>query len=347
MRLEGNYTWYLLDTDRNVEELTAVIEGGPPSFDGSMVGIDFHALQVAFGAPMQLDTLVGLDGPGNVVGAAGVHLGGGHEMKRRQRANGPVPDFPSHEYWIPAFFCRLAKAMVEKPDLPWGVACTNYLDSISNETIDGRYLKLHVALEAFARALLKADEGKKKTPPRLLVKSGETWRAWVEKHRTELFDMLVDPKQEKVFVGKVVSAMNLPSSGIVADALSRLDPPLRVDETVLAELEMRNIPAHHLRMNKPDIDYEVDRDVERVDMLRTLFVALIARATGYEGPISGWARDAATETRPHPAWWPAPSPAALLEAQVAFACEREQQPYRSPRPRRFQSRLLKRPMGKR
>ena len=230
------------------------------------------------------------------------------------------------------------------PELPWGVAATAYLDSVSDPTIDGQYLKLHVALEGFGNALLKLDEKKKKkrkAEPRLLVKDGKAWVGWVKGHAAELREMLAEPSREEAFVGKVIAAMNLPSSGVVGDALLRLDPPLKVDKRVLDELDKRNIPAHHATMNKPGEDYEVDRDVERVDVLRSLLVALIARACRYDGPILGWSTTDAFKWNPQPGWWPPPSAETLAEAREAFVAGEQERP--PPiRPRRFQSRLLKR-----
>ncbi len=338
LRLEGNYTWYLLDTDREADVLDVVIDNGESPLDREALGLDFNALQVALGAPLQLDFLVGLDALGSVAGCAGVLLGGNRATKRRRRADGPVPDDVSSECWIPVFFRRLAKGMAESPELPWelpwGMACNAYLDSISDATIDGRYLKSHVGLEAFAKALLTQ---KKKGEPRRLVRSGDAWVRWVRGHEPELRAMSVDPAKAGTFVDKVISAMNLPSSGVVADALSRLEPPLVVDETVLDELGKRSIPVHHGSMNKPGVDYEVDRDVQRINILRSLFVALIARASGYDGAIAGWVTGSAAGWKPQPGWWPAPSLATLEEARAGYFCERGQ--YRPARPRRFQSRF--------
>jgi hypothetical protein len=345
MRLEGKYAWYLLDTYEKNEDITVVVDGGPSSFDRSALGVDFNALQVALGAPLQLEVMVGLDAPGNIVGLAGVHLGGARETKRGGRADGPVPDDVVNECWIAVFFRRLAMAMVETPDLPWAMACNAYLDSISDATIDGRYLHIHVALEAFAVALLKQEQ-KKKAEPRLLVKSSEAWVRWVKEHTPELCRMLADTAQEKVFVGKLISAMNLPSSGVVVDALSRLDPPLLVEEAVLEEVEKRNIPVHYSSMNKPGDDYEVDRDVGRIDVLKSLFVALIARACRYDGAIAGWVRNEAAAWKPQPEWWPAPSPETLAEARVMFAAGEHERAQRLP-VKRFRSRLLQKPLRKR
>ena len=149
-----------------------------------------------------------------------------------------------------------------------------YLDSISDSTIDSRYLKLHVALEAFATALLKRDEIQN-SPPRWLVRDKDAWITWVKKHGEELRAMVADASDADRFVDKVIFAMKLPSSGVVADAMSRLNPPLLVDEAVIDELKKRNIPAHNFSMNKRGVGYDVDRDVERIDILRSLFVALI------------------------------------------------------------------------
>jgi hypothetical protein len=238
------------------------------------------------------------------------------------------------------FFHKLATTMTATPQLPWGVACTAYLDSVSDPTIDGQYLKLHVALEAFAKALLKQDETEK-VEPRLLVKCRAEWVAWVEAHSAELRAMVSPSAKPDVFVNKVRFAMNLPSSGVVADALSRLAPPLAVDAAVLDELDKRNIPAHYATMNPPGEDYDIDRDVERVDVLRSLLVALIARACRYDGAISGWVTTDAVKWKPQPGWWPPPSAETLAKARVAFvAGEQERPPPIRTRP--FQSKLLKR-----
>jgi hypothetical protein len=339
MRLAGRYTWYLLDRRKDGDPGVVVIDAGPSPLDHEALGTDFNALQVAFGMPMRLDALVALDGPGNVVGCAGVHLGGNRATKRRSRADGPVPDDVTNECWIPVFFHRLATAMLDEA-LPWGMVCNAYLDSVSDSTIDSRYLKLHVALEAFAKAVLKKDEAKKPAPKRL-VRDADAWLKWVKERADELRAMVEEKSRSEVFVNKVISAMNLPSSGVVADALGRLRPALVVDERVLEELDKRNIPAHNFNMNKPGVDYDVDRDVERIDILRSLFVALMGRACGYDGAIAGWVTGNASKWKPQPDWWPPPPETALAEAREAFLCDRGTRP--TPPPRRFRSRLRTKP----
>lgn len=343
MRLEGSYTWHLLSREKESEDFDVIIDGGPSPLDQRALGTDFNALQFAFGAPMQLDSLIALDDPGNVVGCAGVHLGGNRTTQRRCRADGPVPDDVCDECWVPVLFRCLAAAMASDDSLPWGVACNTYLDSVSDATIDGRYLKLHVALEAFAKALLRKEEGKKRAP-RLLVENKKSWLKWVKDHGDELRAFVAKEespdafnKKVEVFTNKVTSAMNLPSSGVVADALSRLRPPLLVDEAALEELDKRNIPAHHAAMNMPGVDYDVDRDVERVDILRSLLVALVARACGYDGAIAGWVTTKAAAWKPQPGWWPAPPAVTTEEARTVFSCERG--PGRPATPRVFRSRL--------
>jgi hypothetical protein len=204
-------------------------------------------------------------------------------------------------------------------------------------TVDGQYLHLQVALEAFAKALLDAKGQSRK--PRLLVKDKKAWVRWVKTHAAELRPMLADMANEDVFVGKVIAAMNLPSSGVVADALSRLEPPLVVDDAALDEMANRNIPVHYASMNKPGVDYDGDREVARIDILRALLAALMARACGYDGALAGWVRDeAAVVWKPQPNWWPAPSAATITEARVRFACGSDgAAPPPSRRPRRPRS----------
>jgi hypothetical protein len=336
MRLDGRYVWYLLANDRIDGEANhrVIVDGGPRPLNREALGTDFNALQFALGTPLQIDSLVGLDEPGNVVGCAGVHLGGNRRTAKRRRADGPVPDEISDDCWIPVLFHRLATTMAAR-DLPWGVACNAYVDSASDATIDAKYLKLHVALEAFATALPKVKgQGE---PARFLVKDKKAWNKWVKAHDGELRSMVAPDANPESFIGKVRSAMNLPSSGVVADALGRLSPPLLVDEKVLAELDYRNLAAHDYRMNGPDVDYDVDRDVGRVDILRSLLVALVARASEYDGAISGWVTSDAAGWKPQPDWWPAPSSSAIEAARASFLCERGQR--RPIRPRAFRSRL--------
>lgn len=345
VRLEGNYTWYIVSPRGRHEDehvVVAVVEprpDGPSSFDRDAIGVDFMALQFAYGTAMQMDTMVAVDEPGNVIGGAGLGFGG---ERRRALTDGPVP---RRGFWEPILFHRLTRAM-NTLTLPWGVVCTAYLDSTSDPTIDGRYLRLHVALEGFARALLSdtAQEGRlqKSGTKRLLVKDEKSWKAWLKTHASAVRDLAVDERGYDVLLGKLHQAIQPPSSATVTDTLSRLEPPLAVDDRVLTELRGRNIPAHHGTMNKPNVDYDVERDVERVDILRTLLVAIVSRACGYDGPIVGWDRRATPDWKPVPPWWPAPSPATVAEASVRFASGDRQRP-RAHRAPAFGSRIRTRP----
>lgn len=339
VRLEGNYTWHVvrpIGPDEADDAFVAVIEPsptGPTSFDPWLLGIDFRALELTYGTPLQLDTLVALDEPGNVIGGAGPGLGG---ERRRAVSDGPVTARGS---WEPVLFRRLAHATRED-ELPWGVACAAVLDAGTDSTIDGAYLKLHVALEGFAAALLKNGRGRAAsgdTPLRLLVHDKEAWKKWLQECEPSLRTFAVDEESLTKLRGKLQQAIQPPSSATVADALARLEPPLIVCPRVLAELRDRNIPAHHGTMNRPGADYDVERDVERVDVLRTLMVALLARACGYDGPIVGWDRSKDEAWKPTPSWWPPPSPATVEEAAVTFAHERGKSPI--ARPQAFRSKI--------
>lgn len=340
VRLEGNYTWHVVrpfGLDDADDAFVAVIEAsptGPTSFDRGLLGIDFRALEFTYGAPLQLDTVVALDEPGNVIGGAGPGLGG---ERRRAVSDGPVPARGS---WEPVLFRRLAHAMREV-DLPWGVACGAFLDAVADSTIDGAYLKLQTALEGFATALLKrgarGSAAERDKASRLLVHDAKSWMNWLRQHDSDLRSFAVDEESLRKLCGKLEQAIQPPSSATVADALARLEPPLTVCSRVRAELKNRNIPAHHGTMNRPGADYAVERDVERVHVLRTLVVALVARACGYDGPIVGWDRSKHEAWKPTPPWWPPPSPATVEEAAVTFAHERGKSPI--ARPQAFRSKI--------
>lgn len=342
-RLEGNYTWHIvrpMGRDDADDADVAVIEPtptGPTSFDHRLLGIDFRALEFTYGVPLQLDTLVALDEPGNVIGGAGPGLGG---ERRRAVSDGPVPARGS---WEPVLFRRLAHAITEV-DLPWGVACGAFLDSSTDSTIDGGYLKLQVALEGFATALLKNNlSGKKEAgdkAARLLVRDKKSWMNWLQEREADLRSFAVDEDSLTKLRGKLQQAIQPPSSATVADALARLEPPLSVCARVLAELRDRNIPAHHGTMNRPNVAYDIERDIERVDVLRTLLVALVARACGYDGPIAGWERKTPGQWKPVPEWWPSTSPATAAEAAVRYTNERPE--IRATARPAFRSRILTR-----
>jgi hypothetical protein len=305
LRVEANYCWYIA---RGKDDKSwAILDTLGAPFDLDRVRNDFLALQLAMGAPLRLDTLVGLDEPGNAIAARGLRFGGRHARDRdgRWMNDGPVP--ADH---IPLFAKSMALALNKTEVLRTAVSA--YLDTVVEPTIDGSYLKLHVALEAVCGAIPR--DGK----DQVIVKDSKAWTRWVRGLEKAIRRHALAPEWEEALVGKLHGAKMLPSSSTVTDAIARLKPPLVLCKTSLAELKKRNIPAHYYVMNKTR-DYVVDRDVGRIELLKTVLVAVSARLAGYAGPICGWLQSQGELWRPPPSWWPVRSKAKL---PMAYYCER-------------------------
>lgn len=287
-RLQGHYVWHLLRTSES-PALTVVIDPGPGVMDADFVRRDFLALQLAFGGPLKLSRLVGLDADRRPVAAMGV--GTFTRPPRRQRA--PVPDdIGQGATWIAAFFGSLASRLSADGLHPLRIPIAAYLDSITDH-VDGAYLKAQVGLEAFAKHLV-ATEGKK-----LLVKDEAQWKHWVKSLKPAITAHVEDPYNLGTILGKFISAMHAPSGDVVQRAFGSA---ISLPEEVTEEIKKRNYPAHGFMMNS-DGSYEVDRDVHRLEMIQTLMMALVARHVGYRGPLKGY--DVREDGGRHPPpWWP-------------------------------------------
>jgi hypothetical protein len=181
---------------------------------------------------------------------------------------------------------------------------------------------LHVGLEAFAKGLVEYERSKLPAPSRL-VRDPIEWKSWVHRHTDELRAMAAGEKEATILVNKVMTSANRSSSDVVKEALSLLNPPLVVDERTLGELSLRNLPTHHFQINKKGVDYDVDREIERICILRCLLSALLSRACNYDGAIAGWATSDAREWKPAPEWWPLPSEQSKERARIIYAMPQE------------------------
>lgn len=287
-RLQGHYVWHLLRTGAS-PTLTAVIDPGEGVIDADFVRRDFLALQLAFGGPLKLSRLVGIDADRHPVAAMGV--GTFTRQPRRQRA--PVPDdIGQGATWIAAFFESLATRLSADGLHPLRIPIAAYLDSITDH-VDGAYLKAQVGLEAFAKYLV-ATEGRK-----LLVKDEAKWKHWVKSLKPAIAAQVEDSTKLGMILGKFVSAMYAPTGDLVERAFGSA---ISLPEEVVEEIRKRNYPAHGFMMNS-DGSYDVDRDVHRLEMIQTLMMALVALHVGYRGPLKGYeVRD--DGGRHPPAWWP-------------------------------------------
>jgi hypothetical protein len=300
-RLEGHYTWYLIRRENGTHRVVLDCHGETPTREALVKEI--VAMQFAFGASLGLDRLFGLDAAGRSVGAMSV----GHYLRYTDKHRSPVPDFLwDAEVWPPEFFRLVATALHNDGLQPLLIPIGAYLDAEAGH-LDGGYLTVHTALEAFANSLLKAE---------LLVRDEENWKRWVDTLVPEIKRHLPNANDAEKFRNKFVAAM-YESSG------RRIERALRTHGVILppevrTEIGKRNISAHGFMMNS-DRGHDVDRDSRRLEMIQTLIAALVACHVGYKGPLKGY--DVADDGgRVAPLWWPI----ALRDEDVKtwFICRR-------------------------
>jgi hypothetical protein len=96
----------------------------------------------------------------------------------------------------PRFFSALAKALAEKPGGGLELLVTCLVDSMWNH-LDGAYLSLQCALEAFAYDL----QVKSPHPP--LVRSWEEWHEWVDARKDDVLALAANEEAGKRLLKKL------------------------------------------------------------------------------------------------------------------------------------------------
>jgi hypothetical protein len=100
-------------------------------------------------------------------------------------------------------------------------------------------------------------------------------------------------------VNKVINAQQAPSTDRVLTALKHFG--LTVPKVALDEVGRRNVVAHrYLMAVESTADWQELAD--RVAIVQTLLVAVLAKRVGFEGPIVGW--EWAHGRLKIPDWWP-------------------------------------------
>ncbi|WP_437535061.1 hypothetical protein WME79_12550 [Sorangium sp. So ce726] len=288
-RFAGRYVWYILPKVADNYAI-AVVDASGDSLSRDALLNDFGALQFTLGGGLRLDYLTGVDRARNVAGAMSL---GSLERPRTSYRPPVAHELTETNVWMPEFFRLLAAKLSTDSHEALTVAITSYLDAESDH-VDGAYLKAQVGLEAFARRIVN------ETSPELLVKDKLDWKRWISELEPTIRAHLLDPKSISVVKGKIIGAMYAPSGDLVRKALELygISPP----DYVLEEIKNRNYPAHGFLMNKT-LDYDIDRDARRLEMIQTVLVALVACHIGYGGPIHGY--DVADNGgRLLPTWWP-------------------------------------------
>lgn len=310
IRLQGNYLWHLVERGK---ECAVLIDPKGTPLNPRLLSFDFHALQVTFGKPLRLGVLSGLDESGQTRCWA-APLSGGHRRVTAGNPYGPspLPDGGRPEVWEPAFFEALAKAMNCPDPKPFFLAMNAYLDSVDEGTLDGKYLALHVALEALCRY----DEPDQPD----LVHNRAAWLAWVKEHKEEIVAH-ANPADAHILMDHVLQAFQRHRSN---DAVQSHFAKLGLDlpDDIREEIKGRHQAVHRMLMNAAEDDERRDfhRDIDRIIMVRTLLIVALAARSGYQGPILGWDRHREARL----SWWKAT--ADPLEARRRYHCARSAPP---------------------
>jgi hypothetical protein len=293
--VRGKYDLYFIQQDEG--RLVLVVDTHGEELSHATLGIDFRAAEFALGCEMRLPYLVAVDESGTVRGAAGIEFG--YRTAPRHRC--PVSNWrdlgmaagelvPEHR-WV-AVMAELVGAQLHGDDAgALNIATTAYLDSLMGH-IHSNYLLAQVALEAFSGAILERIRG-------VLVKTPAEWLKWVDAHAAAIGAHAVDDAAAATLVNKVKSAQHAPSGDKVELALAQLG--IEVPPAVIREVRRRSYSAHQFVMADEGTTPIQDM-ADRLALVQTVLVAVIAKHVGYEGPIVGW--EMANGRFTVPVWWP-------------------------------------------
>jgi hypothetical protein len=293
-RLEGAVVWHLIST-KEPGIHWVLVDQGDAELTHELLHRDMACMEFAFGAPLHLERLIGIDEDRRSIAAVSV----AHYSRSLQRGRAPVPDDVMDAcVWIPEFFRLLAHKMKAEGPEPLMKAIGAYMDGECDH-LDGGYLKAQVGLEAFAAALIRSQEPN--MARKLLVKDEQEWRKWIASLRPTVEAHMCDPARTDMVYGKFMSAMYEPTSDRVRLAMERAGVTL--PREAVTEIRNRNIPAHQFWMRSDPEDFDFDRDVRRLELVQTLVAALVSSHVGYAGPLKGYTPDEHGR-RPSPEWWP-------------------------------------------
>ncbi len=181
--------------------------------------------------------------------------------------------------WTVPFFSAVSALMRTRKELRPGVALLTYLESLT-DNIDAAFIRLAVGLEGFSFWLLFGR------PDEIPVKDKKAWLAWAKEHEAEMRTLAKDEKLANKLYGKIEQAFKRASGKVVQDAFASLSlkPTKEMDEI----LDLRDYAIRRGVMLKEGQTYAIDREMANIAKARVMLVALVARAAGYNGAISGW-----------------------------------------------------------
>jgi hypothetical protein len=298
-RLCGAYNYYLVqNTNEEISSWHLVVDTGAGPPEQEVLDREFLLLQVVLGRQLRIPELRGVTSEGETIATV---AGMGSRRNLSPRSEAPVPIGRNNseyvdESWASVFFDRVSAAWLANTDSrpAYFMAFDSYLDAMSLH-VDADYLRLQVALEAFAYWIPNSSGREERT----VVKDKADWKKWVKAHADEIKGFAVDGLEDSLY-GKVVEAYRLASRRVVPSACE--ERGIVLTPQMLAELENRDIVVHQGFMagRGPPTGSEL----EHIALVRTLLVALIAKTVGYAGAINGWTvgRMGYSEEPPND-WW--------------------------------------------
>lgn len=298
--LAGAYAYYLVQCRTRDDAIWHLVidTGGAGVPQLEILGRDFLALQFVLGRHLRMPELLGVSTDRRTIAST---LGCTPRKNLEEHPFPPVPIEQDNEKWIDmswaaVFFERVStawRARLESQDAFWR-ALEMYLGAMSNH-LDEDYMRLQVALEAFAYWLLQHENHGERED----VKDKEEWKKWVKHNRDDIRAFAVEGREDALYQ-KVMTAYRFSSGKVVPSAFAAKG--LALTQEMANELKGRDTVVHQGLM-APN-GYEVERDLRRVALVRTMLIALIAKAADYCGAIRGW--DVGSQGHPIEApsgWW--------------------------------------------
>ena len=218
--LSGVYVYYFVYCRKDRIWHLVIDTRGAGMPDSELLGRDFLILQFVLGHQLRMPVLNGVDAERLTVACA---VGC---ATRKILEDGSFPPVPigrnNHDFirdsWASLFFERISATWRGGPCMTMShwTMLDMYLDAMRHH-LDGDYMRLQIALEAFAYGLPK-DE-------RTDVKDKKVWKEWVKQNQGSIHAHAV-PGREDALYQKVMVAYRLSSGKVVPSAFAQYDMTL-------------------------------------------------------------------------------------------------------------------------
>ncbi|NOY93746.1 MAG: hypothetical protein GXP55_21385 [Deltaproteobacteria bacterium] len=246
------------------------------------------AVSFVLGRRLALDYMVGVDQTLVPVAAVAVQpespTGG---------TDSPLPFAVQRDQrWHAEFFRLLADWISEDDERSADIThvVTSAYHDAADEHIEGAYLKLQVALEAFC-----FRSGKAGLPSLENRADPKAWKGWVEEHADRIRELARTEEDAKTLLSVVKGAYHASSSRRVERFFELHGIALPAEAT--AAIRGRDRIVHQYTLGPRSRNSE--RELARIGISQALIVAALALFIGYHGPIAN-----GRDMNSSPDWWP-------------------------------------------